>query len=225
MHETYKKWLEDHCPKVICGCGCGYEIIVKNHHKSNGIPKYINGHNRNGKHHSKDTIEKISKAKFGEKNPNFGKHLSEKTIEKMSIANTGKHRSEETRQKMSKAKEGKKNPMFGKHPSKETIKKMSGENHPRFNNWASKGEYCEKWTEEVREKTRNEFNRKCFICGKSEEEQMKEMKEKGKRQFRLSVHHIDADKEQGCNEKPFKLIPVCLKCHNKIHNHKIKVII
>jgi len=44
MHETYKKWLDDGCPKVICSCGCNQEIIIKNHHKYQGIPKNIHYH-------------------------------------------------------------------------------------------------------------------------------------------------------------------------------------
>jgi len=45
MHETYKKWLDDNCPKVYCNCPCHQEIIVKKHHSWYGIPKYIRGHN------------------------------------------------------------------------------------------------------------------------------------------------------------------------------------
>ena len=53
---------------------------------------------------------------------------------------------------------------------------------------------------------------------------MKEQKEKGRRPFRLSVHHLDNDKEQGCNGKKWKLVPLCIHCHNstKIKN-KIKL--
>jgi len=46
MHPTYKKWIEDGKPKVICGCGCGGEIVVQKHHKWKGIPKYIHGHGK-----------------------------------------------------------------------------------------------------------------------------------------------------------------------------------
>jgi len=108
MHESYKKWIEDGCPKVICKCGCDKEIVITKYHKYNGIPKYINGHNSKGKnnpnfgkrekdtsmfgkHHSEKTIEKMSKAQEGEKNHNFGKHwkLSKDTIEKMSKSKKG----------------------------------------------------------------------------------------------------------------------------------------
>jgi len=217
MNETYKKWLEDGCPKVYCHCPNHEEIIITKWHKHNGIPKYILGHQFKGenhpmfgktgensywfgKHHSKETIEKISEKMFGENNPMYEIHRF-----------------------------GEEAPHFGKYHSKESIEKMSknrkgkccGEENPAFNNWSSKGEYCWKWTEEVRENTRNKYDRKCFLCGKSEEEQMNEMKEQGKRQFRLSIHHIDSDKEQGCNGKSWKLVPLCIHCHGKVHGHKI----
>jgi hypothetical protein len=31
----------------------------------------------------------------------------------------------------------------------------------------------------------------------------------------LEVHHIDHDREQGCNSKPFNLVPLCKECHIK----------
>jgi len=118
-----------------------------------------------GKHHTKETKEKISKAnknpskktrekisksKMGEKNPNFGKHLSKETKEKMSKSH--KNLSKETREKMSQAKKGKNNFMFGKHHSKKTKAKMSknhadflGKNHPQWGKHPS---------EETREKMR-----------------------------------------------------------------------
>ena len=46
---------------------------------------------------------------------------------------------------------------------------------------------------------------------------MEDQKRRGKKQYRLSVHHIDEDKEQGCNGKEWKLVPLCMKCHSKAH--------
>jgi len=215
MRPTYKKWLEDGCPKVICGCGCSSEIIITKWHKYYGIPKYIHGHQPKGENHP-------NFGKTGEDAPFFGKHHSKETIEKMRLAKEGDKNSSkrlEVRQKISEAKKG-------YHHSKETIEKISknhadvsGENNPNFNDWASKGEYCEKWDEPLRESIRNEYGRKCFLCGKDENNNITK---KGKVR-KLSVHHIDADKEQGCNGKKWKLVPVCLKCHSKIHKHTIYV--
>ena len=38
----------------LCECGCGKEIQPGKWHKYNGIPRFIHGHNMNGKHHGKD---------------------------------------------------------------------------------------------------------------------------------------------------------------------------
>ena len=53
-----------------------------------------------GKHHSKETKQKMSKA-------HIGKYLSEEHKQKISASAKGKHHSEETKQKMSKTKTGK----------------------------------------------------------------------------------------------------------------------
>lgn len=50
-----------------------------------------------GKHHSAETLEKLSEA-------NLGKHLSAETKQQMSKAHLGKHHSAETRTKMSEAR-------------------------------------------------------------------------------------------------------------------------
>lgn len=78
------------------------------------------GGSSNGKH-SFETIEKMRKAKLGEKNPMYHKHLSEKNkILFMSFRkdNTGKHLSEETKQKL-------RNKLKNRIISEETRKKMS----------------------------------------------------------------------------------------------------
>ena len=80
-----------------------------------------NGYNINhGGHiigtHSKETREKMSKAKkgkyLGENNPNYGKHLSENQKRKLSDARKGKYG-------------GKNHPMYGKKHTEESKKKMS----------------------------------------------------------------------------------------------------
>jgi len=219
MHETYKKWLDDNCPKVYCQCGCNEEIIIQKHHEYYGIPKYIRGHSSKGKnhplfgkHHSKETIEKIS----GKNHHNFGKHHSKETIEKMSGENNPMFGKTGENHPMF-GKTGENNPNFGKHRSKEMIEKISGENHHNWQGGKSFEPYCHKFNNQKKEEVRNEFDRKCYICGEDEKENIT----KNGKVYKLSIHHIDADKEQGCNGKPWKLVPVCLKCHSKIHNHKI----
>ena len=129
MHESYKKWLEDSYPKVYCNCGCNKEIIIKEHHKRFGIPKYIHGHcprsietrkkiseSNSGENCSIETRKKLSESNSGENHPLYGKHLPEKTKKKISEANSGekhynygKNRSKETKIKISKSRIGKYN--------------------------------------------------------------------------------------------------------------------
>ena len=77
-----------------------------------------------GKHHSKETIKKISESKQGRNHPMYGKHLLKETIEKISESKRGKNN----------PMYGKPSTMKGKRHSKETIEKlrkiMKGYNHP-----------------------------------------------------------------------------------------------
>lgn len=68
--------------------------------------------------------------------------------------------------------------------------------------------YCEKWTERLRKRIRDKHNNKCYLCGKSE----KDNREK------LSVHHVDRNKECGCNNKDCILVPLCRSCHCSVHS-------
>lgn len=69
-----------------------------------------------GKHHTKETKEKISLAKKGSPSPTKGKHLSEETKRKLSDAMKGKY-------------VGEKNPNYGNHQLKGKYKR---EEHPNY---------------------------------------------------------------------------------------------
>lgn len=67
--------------------------------------------------------------------------------------------------------------------------------------------YCHKFNQSCRESNRGRYGRKCFICGKGETENGR----------KLSVHHIDRNKDQGCNGHSWDLVPLCSSCHGKSH--------
>lgn len=199
--ESYIKWLQEGMPKIYCKCGCNQEIIITKNHKSNSIPDYINGHNRRGIMHSECTLRKMIECKLGENNPMYGKHHTDERNRKVSQLlsgenhwNFGKHHTKKSKDKMSNAKKG----------------KYCGENSPSWKGGKSFEPYCEKFNAKKREEIRNQYNRKCYLCGKDE----KDNKYKNGKQCRLSVHHTDFDKKQGCNGKQWKLIPLCIHCHN-----------
>lgn len=157
-----------------------------------------------GKKHSEETKKKLRELGSGVNHPNYGKHHSEYTKKKIG---DGQRNHQLTN----------KNPFYGKKHTEETRKKMSenhvdfsGENHPRWNGGSSYEPYCHKFTLSLKEEVRGRYNRLCAMCGKTE-------KENGQK---LSVHHTDEDKMQGCNGKKWSLIPLCRSCHSKVTNQK-----
>lgn len=65
--------------------------------------------------------------------------------------------------------------------------------------------YCYKFNDNIKEDIRISFNRRCFICGKSESANGR----------KLDVHHITYGKMDGCNGQRINLIPLCKSCHAK----------
>jgi len=43
--------------------------------------------------------------------------------------------------------------------------------------------------------------------------------DKNGKQKKLSVHHVDMNKNQGCDGHEWKLIPTCMHHHGVTHNH------
>jgi hypothetical protein len=82
-----------------------------------------------------------------------------------------------------------------------------------WDGFATNSPYCEKFNESCRESNRDKYDRECFICGKPES---KNFTKSGKLR-KLSVHHIDMNKQQGCNDNEWKLVPVCLNHHGMLH--------
>lgn len=133
-------------------------------------------------------------------------HIS-KRAEKVSKALIGnkytlgyKHTGE-TRLKMSEA--GKKKIFTEKHRFK-----LSEAAVGNINAWIdgrSYEPYCELFNNKLKEEIRNRDNRVCVLCDKSEILNGQ----------RLSVHHIDGDKMQGCSGKKWHLVTLCRSCNSK----------
>lgn len=84
----------------------------------------------------------------------------------------------------------------------------SGKNNPSWLGGKSFEPYCPKFNNQKKEDVRNKYNRKCLVCGKDE-------KTNGRK---LDVHHVDYDKDQGCDGKKWELVPLCKSCHSKTGN-------
>ncbi len=149
----------------------------------------------------------------------IGKKLSSEYVEKISGKNNhfySKHHTEKTKQINREKHLGK---LLGdKNPSKrlEVREKLGGKNCHFYKHGNAYAPYCSKFNRQKKEEIRNQYGRKCYICGKEEKDNILN---NGKHE-KLCVHHIDDDKEQGCNGKQWKLIPVCKICHTKTIKNK-----
>lgn len=126
----------------------------------------------------------------------------------MRLAHTGKH-------------VGVLNPMYGTHHTEEWKRKISGENSRCWKGGVSFGKYCSKFNNFFKEYIRNKFDRKCYLCGKTEEENGR----------KLDVHHVNYDKACGCAETEEKrkvddnvcqFVPLCRSCNTKVNNNRDK---
>ena len=150
---------------------------------------------RTGTHPTKESIAKGAANRSGEKNYNYGKKLSAETRTKISLALTGKSRSQESIDKTANAQRGIPRPS------------TQGEKHPNWNGGTSFEPYCPKFNNRFRESIRDKFDRKCFMCGKIEEENG----------VRLSVHHVSYDKNCMCDGVQCEFVPLCKNCHARTH--------
>jgi len=125
----------------------------------------------------------------------------------------GKTYSQAEKLKMSQAQKGRK--FTGEHVANLCGPRPSitGENNP---NWGGgvNAVYCNKFTQLVRTRVRDKYDNRCFICGLPEELNIT----KTDRQLKLSVHHVDMNKQQGCDDHMWKLVPLCMTCHGMVHN-------
>lgn len=142
-----------------------------------------------GRHLSEETKKKISDRMSGKRHPFYGKHLLDETKKKISKANTGKHPSDEVRKKMSEA--------------------QRGEKCVHWQGGLSFGKYCHLFNQTFKESIRNRFNRRCFLCGKTEQENGR----------RLDVHHVNYDKSCLCNSK-CEFVPLCISCHTSTSHNR-----
>lgn len=187
---NFGKPMPEHVKRILL------ESHIGKHHSEETKMKMSKSHN--GHPVSEEQKRKIGDAQKGEKNHLFGKHHSEEHKRKISEGGKGKLRSIETRKKISEARKGIPRP-------KEMCQKISGNNHYLWKGGTSFAPYCEKFNNYRRRATRNFFNGLCITCGSHSTELRRN----------LSVHHIEHDKEQGCNGKPFNLVPLCQSCHSK----------
>lgn len=151
--------------------------------------------------HTKEYRLKQSISHMGTQ-PCLGNKLSEEHRKKLSEVRRGRPVSDETRYKISKA-------LTGRNLTEEAKRKLSAtlQGVP-LDEWTgdiSYEPYCPLFNEKKKEDIRNRDNRVCQLCGKAEI----------LNGSRLSVHHIDGNKMQGCNDAKWHLCALCKSCNTK----------
>lgn len=150
-------------------------------------------------------------------------------IDKFRLSTVGKKRSEEARLNTSNAQKKRftnqserdkarlgtikffeENPEARSRASAKTL----GIPYEEWDGFVEEHEYCHRFNEPCRESNRDKYGSDCFICEKPES---KNMLSSGKN-IKLSVHHIDMNKQQGCDDHDWNLIPLCASCHARVHN-------
>lgn len=139
-----------------------------------------------------------------------GKKKSPRTEEhsrKISEANKGKKRTpftKEHRRKLSQAGIGK---IISEEQRRGHSAAMRGICIEDWNGFVSDGDYCHLFDKACRERIRVKYGYRCFMCNVSQEDNGQ----------KLCVHHVDMNKDQGCNGHEWKLVPLCRSCHSSSH--------
>lgn len=90
------------------------------------------------------------------------------------------------------------------------IRSHKGESHYNWKGGISFEPYCPKFNDEFRERVRIFWQRKCGICGLTEEDNT----------HRLHVHHVNYKKMACCDNIPPLFIALCNSCHTRTNHNR-----
>lgn len=86
---------------------------------------------------------------------------------------------------------------------------LRGEKNSGWKGGMSFGKYCRLFNQKFKETIRDRHNRRCFLCGKSEEDNNN----------KLCVHHVNYDKNCLCGSV-CEFVPLCNRCHSKTNHNR-----
>ena len=192
-----------------CRSCAGKSRVFSSEHK-----RKISESNKN-KTFSKETKRKMSKAHKGKNHRMYGKRHSEETKRRISKAHEGKTHSEEHNRHVSEANKGR---IISEESRQRSSATKQGIPYENWKSYATDSPYCPAFNEECRESNREKYDRRCFLCNRLEEDNI----DKNGKQKKLSVHHVDMNKNQGCDGHQWKLVPLCMKCHSSKTTKKME---
>ena len=177
----------------ICECGCGGMFECR----ENSTKRYIQGHNTKGRIHPQDCDCASCISKRGEYSrenaPNYRGGKIEITCEFCGEV-----------KEIFPYREGNAKYCSKECANKDRIGKYCGPNSPSWRGGIAYLPYSFDFGPELKEFVRNRDNNTCYLCGKTKEEEGKN----------LAVHHIDYIKE---NSTPENLITLCCGCNSKVN--------
>lgn len=101
------------------------------------------------------------------------------------------------------------------------IRDTKGVNNGRWKGGVSFEPYCQKFNGRFKESIRDKFNRTCFLCGITEKDMQQDQRKRGKKRiYKLSVHHVNYDKNCLCDDSICEFVPLCISCHAKTNNDR-----
>ena len=83
---------------------------------------------------------------------------------------------------------------------------VQGINIKDFDGFITEQKYCSLFNESFKQKIRNQYHNKCFLCGNEQNR-------------KLSVHHVNYDKDCLCGSS-CEFVPLCTSCHAKTNKNR-----
>lgn len=215
-HYNYKPeidiWIEENTDKHLCKCGCNEYIKILRSHYNAGIPNYILRHYIRTHNPSNNIDINIKQSEAA-----YRRYEKESEHEKSSIAQLIRYNKMGAVEKQQLVNQETWDNTTGEDRIIHSQHVSAGKQGILYDEWedyASEQKYCPDFNEECKESNREKYDRMCFITGLPEE---KNINKNGK-QIKLAVHHVDMDKWQGCDGIKWKLVPLCMEWHHKVHN-------
>ena len=223
---TYKAfgyYPSDLLPKsrkpVLAACElCGKFRVVRKHNYRTFCISCIRKGNTNGLgyKHTEEAKAKISAADKGRKATEETKAILS-AAKKGNTYRLGYKATEETRANMSAAMKGNTRCLGYRH-TEEAKGNMSaaqkgkylGENNPAWQGGISFLPYCIKFNKAYKRLIRNLFGNECFLCTKTTAENGRA----------LDVHHVNYNKDCGCDGANCICVPLCMRCHMKTNYNR-----